>query len=125
MEFRILGPLEAHEGGRPLPLGGEKQRALLAVLLLHANEVVSTDRLLDELWGDDPPAAGSTALRVRVSQLRKVLGGSGALVTRAPGYLLRVEPGALDLHRFEQLLEQTQGAEPRLAAGKLREALAL
>jgi DNA-binding SARP family transcriptional activator len=124
VEFRILGPLEVLDGGRTLPLAGERQRALLAVLLLHANEVVSTDRLLDELWGERQPTAGSTALRVRVSQLRKVL-GKDVLVTRSPGYLLRVEPGELDLHRFEHLVEEAREAAPDVAAGKLREALAL
>jgi len=124
VEFRILGPLEVLEGKRPLPLTGEKQRALLAVLLLHANEVVSTDRLLDELWGQ-PPAAGSTALRVRVSQLRKTLGKPDVLVTRSPGYVLRVEPDELDLHRFERLVEEAADAQPAFAAAKLREALSL
>ena len=125
MEFRILGPLEVLEGGRPLPLKGEKQSALLAVLLLHANEVVSIDRLLDALWGEQPPTAGSHALRVRVSQLRKALGQQDLIVTRAPGYVLRVEPDGLDLHRFERLVEEAAGAEPAFAAAKLREALSL
>jgi DNA-binding SARP family transcriptional activator len=125
VEFRILGPLEVLEGGRPLPVVGEKQRALLAVLLLHANEVVSTDRLLDELWGRRPPAAGSTALRVRVSQLRKALGKHDVLSTRAPGYALRVDRDELDLHQFERLVEEAEGAQPALAAAKLHEALSL
>ena len=125
VEFRILGPLEALDAGRPLPLAGASQRALLAVLLLHANEVVSSDRLIDELWGEEPPAAGSTALRVRVSQLRKALGREDVLVTRAPGYFVRVGPGELDLHRFERLLEEADGADPSAAAERLREALTL
>ena len=125
VEFRILGPLEVLDGARLLPLTGARQRALLAVLLLHANEVVSSDRLIDELWGEEPPAAGSTALRVRVSQLRKALGREDVLVTRAPGYFVRVGPGELDLHRFERLLEEADGAEPTAAAERLREALAL
>src|SRR5262249_25508733 len=74
MEFRILGPLEVRDGNVVLPVTGEKQRALLAILLLHANDVVSSDRLLDELWGSEPPESGPTALQVRVSQLRKALG---------------------------------------------------
>ena len=74
MEFRILGPLEVLESGHPVPLGGSKQRALLASLLLHANEVVSRDRLIDELWGASPPATAPTALQVYVSQPRKALG---------------------------------------------------
>ncbi len=74
MEFRILGPLEVLENGRQLELGGAKQRALLAILLLHANEVVSTDRLIDALWDEDAPETGRKALQVYVSQLRKALG---------------------------------------------------
>jgi DNA-binding SARP family transcriptional activator len=123
VEFRILGPLEVWHEGSPVPVRGSKQRALLAVLLLHANEVVSTDRLMDVLWGADPPDA--TALRVRVSQLRKALGSRGEIVTQAPGYLLRVELGAVDLNRFEQLVASAAGQEPEVAAERLREALAL
>ena len=100
MEFRILGPLEVLEEGRPVALGGAKQRALLAVLLLHANEVVSRDRLIDELWGGEPPDTAHTALQVHVSQLRKLL-GRDTIVTQTPGYLIRVSDGELDLHRFE------------------------
>ena len=126
MEFRILGALEVAVDGRPLPLGGPAQRALLALLLLHANEVVSSDRLLDELWADGPPASGATALQVRVSQLRKALGPAGErLETLPPGYLFRVERGELDLERFSQLVEEADGASPALAAERLRDALAL
>ncbi len=74
MEFRILGPLEVLENGRQIELGGAKQRALLAILLMHANEVVSTDRLIDALWEDDAPETGRKALQVYISQLRKALG---------------------------------------------------
>jgi len=73
MEFLILGPLETRAGGRPLALSGPKQRALLAILLIHANEVVSTDRLIDELWADNPPESGDAALQMRVSALRKTM----------------------------------------------------
>src|SRR5713101_4828797 len=126
MEFRILGSLEVAVDGRPLPLGGPSQRALLALLLLHANEVVSSDRLLEELWADRPPASGATALQVRVSQLRKALGPAGErLETKTPGYLFRAERGELDLERFSQLVEETDGAPPKTAAERLREALAL
>jgi DNA-binding SARP family transcriptional activator len=125
VEFRILGPLEVIDRGRPLQLGGVRQRALLALLLLNANGVVSQDRLLYELWGDRTPAAGSTALRVRVSQLRKALGTKEVLVTRRPGYLLRAEPDELDLHRFERLVDEAREAGPDVAADKLRKALAL
>ena len=126
MEFRILGPLEVWAGDRQLSLRGTKQRALLVVLLLHANEVVSTDRLIDLLWGDEPPEAGGTALRVRVSQLRKALGqGGGSIVTRAPGYVLELSDKQLDLRRFERLVAEAAEAPPELAAERLREALAL
>jgi DNA-binding SARP family transcriptional activator len=126
MDFRILGPLEAADHGRPLALGGSSLRALLALLLLHANEVVSSDRLLDELWPEKPPASGATALQVRVSQLRKELGPAASrLETKSPGYVLRVERGELDLERFSQLVEEADGAEEAVAAERLREALAL
>ena len=96
MQFRILGPLELSDENGAVELAGSKQRALLAVLLLHANSVVSSDRLLDDLWGQDPPASGVTALQVRISQLRKALGKAAAMVeTRAPGYVLRLGPDAL------------------------------
>src|SRR5260221_9632420 len=107
MEFRILGPLEVIDDGRSVPLGGSSQRALLSLLLLHANEVVSGDRLLDELWPEGPPASGLTALQVRVSQLRKTLGPlAQRLETRPPGYVLRVERRELDLDVFSQLVEE-------------------
>ncbi|MBA3376272.1 MAG: winged helix-turn-helix domain-containing protein [Actinobacteria bacterium] len=114
MEFRILGPLEVLENGRQVDLGGAKQRALLAVLLLHANEVVSTDRLIDALWEEDAPETGRKALQVYVSQLRKAL-GKERIATRSPGYRLQVERDELDLARFQRLLEE----------GKPREALSL
>ncbi|HEV8248706.1 MAG TPA: AfsR/SARP family transcriptional regulator, partial [Gaiellaceae bacterium] len=109
MEFRVLGPLEVSEGGRPVALGAPKQRALLAVLLLHANEVVSRERLIDELWGEAPPAHAAKLVQQYVSGLRKVL-PAAVLLTRAPGYLLRVEPGRLDLSEFERLLEDARTA---------------
>ncbi|MGZ6638050.1 MAG: BTAD domain-containing putative transcriptional regulator [Solirubrobacteraceae bacterium] len=126
MEFRILGPLEVADGDATLALGGVRQRTLLAILLLHANEVVSADRLIDELWGEHSPESGRSALQVRVSQLRKALGEGGAqLLTRAPGYVLSLERGQLDLQRFERLVREAAAAEPPAAARKLREALAL
>src|SRR5207247_298007 len=126
MEFRILGPLEVADAGRLLALGGVSQRALLALLLLHANEVVSTDRLIDELWVDGPPASGGTALQVRVSQLRKALGPAAErLETTPPGYVLRVGRDELDLERFSRLVEEADAAEPAVAAERLGEALAL
>ena len=110
MEFRILGPTEADDDGNTLPLGGAKQRALLAILLLHANEVVSTDRLVDDLWAGEPPESGVAALQVRISQLRKALGPAGERVrTQPPGYVLRVEPDELDLNRFEPHVGESGG----------------
>jgi DNA-binding SARP family transcriptional activator len=97
---------------------------LLALLLLHANRVVSRDRLIDELWDGSPPETASTALQVHVSQLRKAL-GHDAIATQAPGYMVAVEPGALDLERFEHLVKEAQGEEPETAAERLREALGL
>src|SRR5262245_34048275 len=105
MEFRILGPLEVRHDGGEVPLGGRRPRALLAVLLLHANEVVPADRLIDELWGDDTPDRAAGALRVNVSRLRKAL-SQDVLTTRSPGYAVRVGPDELDLHRFERLVDE-------------------
>ena len=126
MEFRILGPLEVADGAAVVPLAGVKQRALLALLLLSANQVVSSDRLIDELWPGQGPESARAALQVRVSQLRKALGdGGAAIITRPPGYLVRVGRDELDLHRFERLVGEADEAEPSGAAAKLREALAL
>ncbi len=124
MDFRLLGPLEVCEQDRGLALGGVKQRSLLAVLLLQANEVVSTDRLIDQLWGATPPATASKGIQVHVSRLRKTL-GEGRLDTSAPGYVLRVAPAELDLARFEQLAAEARRIPPDGAARKLREALSL
>jgi DNA-binding SARP family transcriptional activator len=124
VEYRILGPLEVVAADDPLPLGGPKQRSLLALLLLHANEVVSTDELIDRLWGARPPATAPKIVQVQVWRLRKALGGD-ELATRPPGYVLRVREGELDLARFERLVSEARGAEPEAAAAKLREALSL
>jgi DNA-binding SARP family transcriptional activator len=126
MEFRLLGSLEVSDGARVVQVNGSKQRALLALLLLNAGRVVSSDRLLDELWGDEPPSSGATALQVRVSQLRKALGDEGsAIKTRPPGYVIELRPEQLDLHMFERLVRKAEDAEPADAAARLREALAL
>ena len=145
MDFRILGPLDVRDGGRPLALGGEKQRAVLAVLLLHRNEVVSADRLIDELWGESPPAGARQTLRAYVSKLRRAMGsngaasavggdsarkpGDGVLLTRGHGYLLEVAPGELDLDRFAETAERGRDAlaagRPEDAARLLREALSV
>jgi DNA-binding SARP family transcriptional activator len=109
LEFRILGPLEAIDGDRALTPSGVIQRALLTILLLNANRVVFSDQLIDLLWGGQPPASGATALQVRVSQLRKALGKAGSvIVTRPPGYLIRLAGEQLDLHRFELLVERAE-----------------
>jgi DNA-binding SARP family transcriptional activator len=124
MDYRILGPLEVVDETRRVALGGPKQRSLLALLLLHANEVVSADELIDRLWGERPPATASKVLHVQVWRLRKALGGD-ELATRPPGYVLRVEDGEFDLARFERLVSEARGAEPATAASKLRDALSL
>src|SRR5690349_18329175 len=96
MEFRILGPLEVRDGEEPVAIGGGRQRALLALLLLRPNEVVSNDTLIDELWHGEPTETARKAIQVHVSSLRKAL-GEDRIVTQAPGYRLRVNPGELDL----------------------------
>jgi DNA-binding SARP family transcriptional activator len=117
MEFRILGPLEVVENGRAIQLGGPKQRGLLAILLTRSNEVVSMDRLIDELWRGEPPKTAANTVQFYVSQLRKAL-GPDRILTRPPGYAISIEPGELDLARFEELAD-AGGAE------SLREALSL
>jgi DNA-binding SARP family transcriptional activator len=124
MEYRVLGPLEVRDGDRSIPLGGAKQRALLAVLLVNANQVVSRERLIDELWGEQPPETAVTSVQVYVSRLRKLL-PEGVLVTRARGYALEVEPESVDLQQFERLLADARKADPERASVLLREALAL
>ena len=138
MDFRILGPLEVRDGSRPLALGGEKQRALLAILLLDRNKVVSSDRLIDELWGESPPPGARRTLRAYVSKLRRAMGangassavavdserkpGDGVLLTKAHGYVLQVAPGELDLERFRELADRGRDA---LATGRREEAATL
>ena len=124
MDFRLLGPLEVVDDDRVLELGGIKPRSLLALLLLHANQVVSADRLIAELWGDEPPATASKSVQVQVSRLRKEL-GEGRLATRAPGYAMHVDAAELDLARFEALVREARDAVPEEAARMLRDALAL
>src|SRR5688500_1602070 len=128
MELRILGPLEALEGSQPVPLGGRKRRAVLAVLLLHPNETLSSERLIDELWGESPPANALKSLQVHVSRLRKAL-PADVLVTRGHGYELTLGPDDVDAHRFERLLDEGRGElaaeHPERALSLLDEALAL
>jgi len=136
MDFGILGPLEVREDGRQLELGGRKQRALLALLLLHANEVVSAESLIEAVWGDERPATAVKALQVHISQLRRRLeplrrprSGSRLLQRRGSGYELQLESDQLDLYRFERLRAEARQAldvgAAADAAAKLRDALAL
>ena len=128
MEFGILGPLEVWHGGRRVHIEGAKERALLAFLLLHAGEQVPVDRLIDELWGESPPASARKSLQVRVAGLRRAIGGD-VLLTRGDAYLVRLEPDQLDLHRFEHLLSDGSAAleadDPSAAVATLGKALAL
>jgi DNA-binding SARP family transcriptional activator len=114
MEFRVLGPFEVLEQERSVEVGGVKRRALLAILVLEANRVVSVDRLFDALWPEEPPRTAAKSLQVHIARLRKVL-GRDRISTRAGGYMLRVDEGELDLDRAERLVGE----------GRLSEALAL
>ena len=122
LEFRILGPLEVAGDDGPLDLPAGKPRALLALLLLHRGEVVSVDRLVDELWGEAPPPTAAKNVQGYVARLRRVL-GNGALLTQPPGYALRVE--TLDAAHFEALVDEARHEEPAAAAPRLQRALAL
>jgi DNA-binding SARP family transcriptional activator/DNA-binding beta-propeller fold protein YncE len=135
LDFRILGPLQVVADGTLLSLGGAKQRAVLALLLLHANEVVSSDRLIDELWGESPPESAANMLQGYVSHLRKTLepgrarGEHELLVSRPPGYMLQIQPDQLDAERFERLTtegrELLERGDATAAAERIRAALAL
>src|SRR5919197_5653488 len=105
--FRLLGPLEVLDRERRVQLGGPKPRALVAVLALQPRRVVSVDRLVDDLWGENAPESAAHAVKVYVSQLRKVL-GRDTIVTRAPGYVLELPPGSLDLQRFADVADEAQ-----------------
>jgi DNA-binding SARP family transcriptional activator len=128
VEFRILGPLEVRHEGRPVQIGGAKERALLALLLLQAGEQVSVDRLIDELWGESPPPTARKSVQVRIAGLRRAIRGD-VLLTRGDAYLARLGPNQLDLHRFEQLLSEGTDAlaagDPSAALTTLNEALGL
>jgi len=120
MRFGVLGPLEVIAESGPIPLGGQKQRALLALLLARPGRVVSVDALLQGLWADDPPRSADKTLQSYVVHLRRALepdrprGAAGTvLVTREPGYLLRVSPGELDAARFAELATQGRRGRPR------------
>jgi DNA-binding SARP family transcriptional activator len=129
MEYRILGPLEALDGEEKLSLGGVRQRAVLAFLLLHRNEALTRDVIVDELWGEDAPPTAAKVLQNCVSALRKVLpGGTETLRTIGGAYALQVEPDELDSDRFERLLAEGRASlsagEHADASERLREALA-
>jgi DNA-binding SARP family transcriptional activator len=123
-EFRILGPLEALVDGAPVDLGGQRQRALLAALLVHHGQVVSTDRLVDLLWGESAPKTATTSLQNAVSQLRRAL-GADVVETRAPGYVFAADPQAIDAVRFESLFAGARAAPAAERTVLLRSALAL
>jgi YVTN family beta-propeller protein len=127
LEFRILGPLEVVDNGREISIRGRKLESLLALLLLNKGQVVSRDRLIDDLWGEEPPPSAAKTLQVHVSRLRRELGD--IVVTHGGGYLIRVEPEQLDLERFERLVADGKRAlaeqQPERASERLREALEL
>ena len=132
MQFRLLGPLEVDDGDRPVALPRGRGRSLLALLALRAGEVVATDRLIDELWGDDAPARVVTALQGLASTLRKRLEparGSAepptVLVTHGSGYVLAIDRDQIDAHRFRRLVTDALHAAPQERAGQLRAALGL
>ncbi len=128
MQARILGSFHLEEGGRRIPLGGVRQRAVLVSLLLHANTVIPSEQLLMDLWGEDAPSSAANSLQAAISRLRRVL-PRGRLITKAPGYVFRIFPGELDASQFEQLVSEgrealTAGAAEQ-AARTLRQALSL
>src|SRR3954453_11649105 len=132
MDYRILGPLEVADGDRPVELGGGRQRAVLGQLLLRRNEVVARERLIDELWGENPPPTAGKILQNYVSHLRRALGANGSelpLETQGRGYRLLVEPGALDVEGFERCLESGRQAlsagDPERPAAEFRAGLGM
>jgi DNA-binding SARP family transcriptional activator len=134
MEFLVLGPLRVLDTGRPVTIAAPRQRALLAALLVHANEVVSTDRLLDLVWGGDDSEVGISTLRYHISKLRDVLepdresGQDGIISTQAPGYVLRATPGQVDALAFETFTRdarQVLATDPGQALKLLDDALSM
>jgi DNA-binding SARP family transcriptional activator len=123
VEFRLLGPLEV-TAGEPVAIHGRKQRALLTLLLLHPNKVVSTDRLVNDLWGEKPPPTATASLQNAVSALRKTL-GDDVVLTQPPGYVVSVDPAQFDLARFERLVAEARALPAENRADALRDALAL
>jgi DNA-binding SARP family transcriptional activator len=132
MDVRLLGPLEVTDAGRVVTVGGGRRRSLLALLALHPNEVLSAERLIDELWGETPPPTAAKGLQVQISQLRKDLARDGAgeaLQTRSNGYVLQLGANQVDIRRFERMLDEggraLDAGEPVRAAERLAEALAM
>ena len=125
MRLEILGPLRIEADGCQIQLPGGRQRALLAILLLRRGEVISAERLIEELYGGEPPPSAATALRAHVSRLRRALGRDDVLVTRGGGYALEVTPDSVDSERFERLLTAGRGqrtaGNPAEAAESLRD----
>ncbi len=127
VQFRVLGPLEVDAGSGPIPLGGPKQRAVLAHLLVRPNQLVPAETLIDEIWGDEPPETARNTLQTYISHLRKAL-GDGRIVGRPPGYVLTVDPSELDATRFDDLLREarkTQPVDASIGVALLDDALAL
>jgi basic membrane lipoprotein Med (substrate-binding protein (PBP1-ABC) superfamily)/DNA-binding SARP family transcriptional activator len=132
VEYRVLGSLEVRSDGEPVALGPPKQRAILAILLLHAGEIVPIDRLIDLAWGERPPRTATHSVQIYVSELRKALdhnGGGPVIETRPPGYVLEADPETIDVRRFERLLAQgsreLEAGDPAAAEAAIREALGL
>ena len=116
MQFLLLGPLEVHEGDRRVPLGGPKQRVIVAHLLLERGRVVTAERLVDTVWGDDPPATARKSLQAHVKNLRKVL-GSERIVHRSGGYAIHADTSDVDLMVFGRLVDEARGRMPDDLAG--------
>lgn len=125
VEYRILGPLEVVSDDAPIPLGGPKQRATLAILLLNANRVVSIDRIADDLYAGSPPVTAVTQVQRQISDLRKTIGPASGIETRPPGYVLHSTSDSVDLGRFERLAEEAARSDASRAAELLRDALGL
>src|SRR6187431_1849055 len=124
LDFRILGPLEVLDDDRTVELGGARQRAVLAILLLHRGETVPIDRIVDLMWGERPPATAVKTVQVYVSHLRRAL-TEDVLITTRGGYALLIDAECVDAERFARLLEQARAADPAGAATLLHTALAL
>jgi DNA-binding SARP family transcriptional activator len=128
MDFRILGPLEVLDEGGAVTLGGTRQRALLALFLVHTNETLTTDRLIDELWGERPSMNAAKTVQMQVSRLRKAL-AADLILTRERGYELRLDPDQIDAQRFERLTtegtKELRAGRPEQAAETLERALSL